>query len=156
MDYNDAFLESGEGKLTERSSLLSLTPQFLGAVGGAAGPVKAATMALRPGIRSRVELPPAPVIDSDYNQHGIKHGSMNVHIPVLFEDGVHWMARIKMEDYWPKTLRRAVAEKEVVTLQALHSVAPEFVPNAWMPPNVNPSELWESTRTRMMSISMLR
>ncbi|WOO82568.1 uncharacterized protein LOC62_04G006051 [Vanrija pseudolonga] len=113
--------------------------RFLGAVGGAAGPIKAATMALRPGIRSRVELPPAPVIDSDYNQHGIKHGSMNVHIPIIFEDGVRWMARIKMEDYWPKSLRRAVAEKEVATLQALHSVAPEFVPDAWMPPNINPS-----------------
>ncbi|KAL1408665.1 hypothetical protein Q8F55_005478 [Vanrija albida] len=94
--------------------------QVIGAVAGAAGPVKVATLALRPGVRSRLDLPPAPegLRDADLQAATWKYGSMNVHFPVVFEDGAVWQARVKMEDYWPKSLRRAVVEREVATLRA--------------------------------------
>lgn len=52
------------------------------------------------------------------------HGGLNIHIPVLFDDGVKWMLRMNGYNraHGPFEVSRYVRESEVATMKALQSV----------------------------------
>jgi hypothetical protein len=52
------------------------------------------------------------------------HGGLNIHIPLLFDDGVKWMLRLNgyNRDHAPFEVSKYVRESEVATMTALQSV----------------------------------
>jgi hypothetical protein len=52
------------------------------------------------------------------------HGGLNIHIPLLFDDGVKWMLRLNgyNRDHTPFEVLKYVRESEVATMTALQSV----------------------------------
>ena len=52
------------------------------------------------------------------------HGGLNIHIPLLFDDGVKWMLRLNGydRDHAPFEVSKYVRESEVATMTALQSV----------------------------------
>jgi hypothetical protein len=52
------------------------------------------------------------------------HGGLNIHIPLLFDDGVKWMLRLNGydRDHGPFEVSKYVRESEVATMTALQSV----------------------------------
>ncbi|WVQ77753.1 hypothetical protein IAR50_007443 [Cryptococcus sp. DSM 104548] len=70
-----------------------------------------------------------------------KVGWVNIHLPLVFDDGVKWIVRIPRRHNGdaPADLHSLVASSEVATLQLLHENGAK-VPNAWMPVVGNPEE----------------
>jgi hypothetical protein len=68
---------------------------------------------LRPGHEPTVHIPEDPA--------SLQGGGMNVHLPILFEDGVKWAVRIKQQEAHnlPVEHRAMVIKSEVGTMKAL-------------------------------------
>ncbi|KAK4686915.1 uncharacterized protein P7C73_g3197, partial [Tremellales sp. Uapishka_1] len=81
---------------------------------------------LRPGHRCTVSIP----ADSKH----LLRGGMNIHIPVTFDDGVRWLARIRQTRFDPLCGEemQIILTSEVETMKALRRMS-ALVPEAIMP-----------------------
>lgn len=80
---------------------------------------------LRPGVNFKIDTPARDKLRETIHLQG----ACNTHIPITFEDGVTWLARLHndKEMAFGKTsnMKRA---SELAAMQSAHSLAPEFVP----------------------------
>jgi hypothetical protein len=55
------------------------------------------------------------------NVRSLATGGMNVHVPIDFEDGTKWLARVRQKrfDSPPPAISRIIMESEICTMQAL-------------------------------------
>ncbi|OCF43221.1 hypothetical protein I317_02929 [Kwoniella heveanensis CBS 569] len=74
------------------------------------------------------------VLNIPENLHNLMEGGINVLIPVVFEDGHRWLARVKQQNNQPPldSYNRAIAESEVETLKVLREHGLK-VPAAYLP-----------------------
>ena len=75
---------------------------------------------LRPGqIVTKISMPDITDIPEEC------HGGLNIHIPILFDDGAEWMLRLSgyMRDHPPFEVLECVKHSEVATMVALQSVS---------------------------------
>ncbi|WVQ81434.1 hypothetical protein IAT38_003558 [Cryptococcus sp. DSM 104549] len=91
--------------------------------------------ALRPGHTCTLTIPSS---DDIFKDDKWKSSHMNVHLPLVFDDGVRWMVRARQ---WnarnpPATVQRQVTASEVATLQFLKANGVK-VPMAWISPVVH-------------------
>ncbi|WVQ77754.1 hypothetical protein IAR50_007444 [Cryptococcus sp. DSM 104548] len=95
---------------------------------------------IRPGHTCSLIIPPIPDGDSPVTAE-YKIGWINIHLPLVFDDGVKWIVRIPRRHSGdaPANLHSLVASSEVATLQLLYENGAK-VPNAWMPVGGNPDE----------------
>jgi len=89
-----------------------------------------------------------PQTDEEIAQ-SLKGGHFNLHFPILFEDGVKWLLRVR-RDYnkpdhptCPPAHYWCGVEQEATTLQVMVEAGVQTVPNAYLPPSrvsVTPGE----------------
>ncbi len=72
-------------------------------------------------------------------------GGMNVHVPITFDDGVKWLARIRKPHFHgpPSDMMKVVVESEVETMRVLSEIS-KLVPNAFLP---HTEKISKSTKT---------
>ncbi|ODN74238.1 hypothetical protein L198_08259 [Cryptococcus wingfieldii CBS 7118] len=96
---------------------------------------------IRPGHTCSLVTPSMP--DGDYPRASAEYkiGWVNIHLPLIFDDGVKWIVRIprRHDGDAPANLHNLIASSEVATLRVLHQNRAK-VPNAWMPVEGNPDE----------------
>jgi hypothetical protein len=82
--------------------------------------------ALRPGHDCTVDVPASTDM--------LLRGGMNVHIPITFDDGVSWFARVRQKNSQspPKSMVRTVLSSEAATIMALKD-AGALVPDVYLP-----------------------
>ncbi|WVQ78710.1 hypothetical protein IAT38_000797 [Cryptococcus sp. DSM 104549] len=70
-------------------------------------------------------------------RQSIHGGSINHHIPLVFDDGVKWMVRIRPPrvNPLPGDLQQTVTKSEVATHRLLRGGGVRHIPNAWLPLN---------------------
>ncbi|WVQ81435.1 hypothetical protein IAT38_003559 [Cryptococcus sp. DSM 104549] len=90
--------------------------------------------ALRPGHTCILTI---PSLDYIFKDDKWRTSNMNLHLPLVFDDGVKWMVRVRQ---WrasnpPAALQMQITESEVATLQFLKANGVK-VPMAWIPPNM--------------------
>nr|XP_031859380.1 uncharacterized protein CI109_005221 [Kwoniella shandongensis]KAA5526452.1 hypothetical protein CI109_005221 [Kwoniella shandongensis] len=68
-----------------------------------------------------------------------RHNGLNIHFVIDFDDGVKWLVRARQahDDCPPADLQEMVTKSEVITMQVLKGAGAK-VPNAWMPPSLDP------------------
>jgi hypothetical protein len=100
--------------------------------------IKAAAEALRPGHTVAVEV---PALDgrNDVVADGVMlNGGLNVHLPMEWDDGVRWLARIKTKKIWnpevPDAQVRDEVENEFANLAVARRLLGPLVYQAWLPP----------------------
>lgn len=66
------------------------------------------------------------------------YSNCNVHLPLVFDDGVKWLVRARRYrvSEAPKELQRIVSESEVETCKTLHEHGVK-VPMAWLADSAN-------------------
>jgi hypothetical protein len=81
---------------------------------------------LRPGHTCEIAMPDITEIDEEC------HGGLNIHIPILFDDGVEWMLRLNGydRDHPPFEVLEYKRRSEVATMMALQSVT-DLVPKVY-------------------------
>lgn len=92
-------------------------------------------LALRPEATSAtLELPDIPEFMKEYRGHIKWMGYRNIALTVTFNDGVKWLARVRLSDIYTAAVRRNIMLSEYATLTALHEVLGKLVPRVWLPP----------------------
>lgn len=92
-------------------------------------------LALRPEATSAtLELPVIPEAMKEYRGHIKWMGYRNIALTVTFNDGVRWLARVRLNDIYTPYVRRNIMLSEYATLRALHEIVPGLVPQVWLPP----------------------
>ncbi|WWC60599.1 uncharacterized protein I303_103173 [Kwoniella dejecticola CBS 10117] len=93
--------------------------------------IEHAAEALRPGHRSQLLTPDDPLQMADNTS---VQGSINFHVPLVFDDGLKWLVRIRQDHHSDSILaiQKQVMQSEVVTLNWLkeQNIAS---PQAWLP-----------------------
>ncbi|WVQ79860.1 hypothetical protein IAT38_001960 [Cryptococcus sp. DSM 104549] len=91
---------------------------------------------LRPGHTCTLRIPAASdIFDAEHKQYEHKqYCTMNIHIPLIFDDGVSWMVRVRQYRTYaaPLDLQKQITESEVATQQLLRTHGIK-VPMAWKP-----------------------
>jgi hypothetical protein len=99
--------------------------------------VQADLALLRPGRGFRMIRPET----DDEISKTLDKGCFNLHYPIVFDDGVQWLLRVRRdyhrpghpisppEFYWPSI------EREATTLQVLYQKGIRTVSNAYLPPS---------------------
>jgi hypothetical protein len=90
---------------------------------------------LRPGHTCTLSIPSTPevIIEADM------YNGVNVHFPIIFDDGVKWLVRVRqvLEVSADREMMDQVMESEVTTIRVMYERGIP-VPNAWLPLS-NPS-----------------
>ena len=60
--------------------------------------------------------------------------AMNVHFPVVFDDGVRWLVRVRRlrRDGPDPERQRRMVDSEAATMNALQKVVGDQIPRAWL------------------------
>ncbi|KAL0954972.1 hypothetical protein HGRIS_003902 [Hohenbuehelia grisea] len=88
--------------------------------------------ALRPGMHPVCQIPD--------DASSLLRGGMNVHIPVTFNDGTKWLARVRQQNTaYPVAgqAKHMIMHSEIETMRVLKAAGIK-VPNAFAPTNVEP------------------
>lgn len=98
-------------------------------------PIVEDALALRPEATSAaLTLPVIPEAMKEYRGHIKWMGYRNIALTVTFNDGVKWLARVRLNDIYTPAVRRSIMLSEYATLEALHEIVPELVPRVYLPP----------------------
>ncbi|WVQ80531.1 hypothetical protein IAT38_002636 [Cryptococcus sp. DSM 104549] len=87
---------------------------------------------LRPGHSCTLYIPSSnEVVDAEQ----LMYTAMNLHLPIVFDDGVKWVVRVRQYSSAkkPAQISERVAQSEVTTLRLLKASG-ATVPMAWLPP----------------------
>lgn len=97
-------------------------------------PISVAALKCRPTARGcNVAVPSVATVKEEY-RHDLALGGCNIHVPLLFDDGVRWLARVRLNLYdCDQAESRAMMRSDYEAISALRRVAPESVPKAYMP-----------------------
>ncbi len=78
--------------------------------------LKGEAEALRPGHSCNVTLPTKTLEIRDAN------GAINYHVPIDFDDGVCWLARVRQLSYDspPAEITQKLLDSEIATIQTMH------------------------------------
>jgi hypothetical protein len=62
-------------------------------------------------------------------------GALHLHVPITFEDQVEWLVtfRKNFQTYVDESMAFKLTASEVAAAQALHKVAPSFIPHVRVP-----------------------
>jgi hypothetical protein len=127
--------EDAHPRLVSQPLLDTLTVQHLQILSLSKTTVEADLGLLRPGKKFTIVQPET----EDEIQKGLERGHFNLHFPIVFEDGVKWLLRVRRDynrpehpvcppdHYW------FGVEREVATLQAMAAAGLKAVPNAYLP-----------------------
>ncbi len=82
--------------------------------------------ALRPGHSCTVHLPDTI--------RDLPMGGINVHMPITFDDGIRWLARVRQRRLASplREVEKVITENEVETMMVLREVS-DLVPEAYLP-----------------------
>ncbi|CAK9783804.1 unnamed protein product [Cutaneotrichosporon oleaginosum] len=98
-------------------------------------PIVADALALRPEATSAsLELPTIPEYMKEYRGHIKWMGYRNIALTLTFNDGVRWLARVRLNDIYTPAVRRSIMLSEYATLTALQEALGKLVPRVWLPP----------------------
>ncbi|BEI79480.1 hypothetical protein CcaverHIS002_0100090 [Cutaneotrichosporon cavernicola] len=98
-------------------------------------PIVADALALRPEATSAtLELPNIVEPMKEYRGHIKWMGYRNLALTVTFNDGVRWLARVRLNDIYTPAVRRSIMLSEYATLMALHEILGKLAPRVWLAP----------------------
>lgn len=98
-------------------------------------PIVADALALRPEAKSAVlDIPTLTEAMKEYRGRVKWMGYRNIALTLTFNDGVRWLARVRLNDIYTPYVRRNIMLSEYATIQAVHDVVPKLVPQVWLPP----------------------
>ncbi len=81
--------------------------------------------ALRPGIKYTIEIPKTSTVE----ERQYRQGGCNIHIPITFDDGVEWLARVHYSaNIVPSGASSRIRTSELAVMQTARSLAPGIVP----------------------------
>ncbi|GMK54951.1 hypothetical protein CspeluHIS016_0200070 [Cutaneotrichosporon spelunceum] len=98
-------------------------------------PIVADAVALRPEATSgTLELPVVTEYMKEYRGHIKWMGYRNIALKITFNDGVRWLARVRLNDIYTPAVRRSIMLSEYATLMVLQEMLGKLVPRVWLPP----------------------
>lgn len=132
--------EAGQTRESHRSSCSSSLQHtlFVQSLVDSIPAIKSAAEQLRPGYTVHIEAPGFNRANNAQDQNGVDlQGACNVHLPMEWNDGTRWLARVKIA--WPEWMiepRPFLADhvrNEWAYMQIARGVLGDLVPQAWLP-----------------------
>jgi hypothetical protein len=87
--------------------------------------IQPAAESLRPGIKYTIDIPKTSTVE----ERQYRQGGCNIHIPITFDDGVQWLARVHYSaNIVPSGASSRIRTSEVAVMQTARSLAPGLIP----------------------------